>query len=260
MEKLPVEILTNSPSKQSGISEHDEREHRFFGCELIQEAGILLRLPQVVMVTGQTIFHRFFYQESFSDYDAFQVAMASIFLSAKVEERPKRIRTVLNVFYAMFQRRQQKNDDKVAELVPFDLNGGLYSVWREELIATERRVLIRLGFGMYNIMDYPHKYILYFVKVLDGSQELAQSAWNYLNDTLRIDICTRYSAESIACAAIYLASRVVQEPLPSSPPWWELFDTTKENVEEIAIQIMRMYQQEPISWLRPLSKDSLYYL
>jgi hypothetical protein len=41
------ESLTNlesSPSSVDGINDLDEWNHRVFGCELIQEAGILLRL------------------------------------------------------------------------------------------------------------------------------------------------------------------------------------------------------------------------
>ena len=46
-----------------------------------------------------------------------------------------------------------------------------------------------------------------FKQALEGSQELARNAWAYLNDSLRLDLCVRFRAESIACAAIYLASR-----------------------------------------------------
>ena len=60
---LPQDILAQpTPSARDGVDEAVEHRHRIYGCELIQEAGILLRQPQVVMVTGQSIFHRFFYR------------------------------------------------------------------------------------------------------------------------------------------------------------------------------------------------------
>lgn len=60
---LPAEILErDTPSVTDGISRDIETSHRIYGCQLIQEAGILLRLPQVVMVTGQNILNRFFYR------------------------------------------------------------------------------------------------------------------------------------------------------------------------------------------------------
>ena len=59
---LPEATLTASPSRLDGITEEEENQHRILGCEMVQEAGILLRLPQVVMATGQNILHRFFYR------------------------------------------------------------------------------------------------------------------------------------------------------------------------------------------------------
>ena len=60
---LPSFILSQpTPSFNDGIDSKIEKLHRIYGCELIQEAGILLRLPQVVMVTGQSILHRFYYR------------------------------------------------------------------------------------------------------------------------------------------------------------------------------------------------------
>jgi len=59
---FPEEIIQNSPSKCAGVTWEIEKNHRIFGCEIIQEGGILLKLPQVVMATGQSIFHRFFYR------------------------------------------------------------------------------------------------------------------------------------------------------------------------------------------------------
>eukprot|EP01041_Mallomonas_annulata_P022938 gene22938-43353_t len=89
---LPIEILSSSPSALDDISQYDEKLHRIFGCEVVQEAGILLRLPQIVMATAQNLLHRFFYRKSLKRFDVFTVAMACILLSSKVEEKPKVIR------------------------------------------------------------------------------------------------------------------------------------------------------------------------
>ena len=60
---LPSYILVKpTPSLNDGIDSVTEKIHRIYGCELIQEVGILLRLPQVVMATGQSILHRFYYR------------------------------------------------------------------------------------------------------------------------------------------------------------------------------------------------------
>jgi hypothetical protein len=102
---VPPETIENSPSRADNVSKTDEDEQRVFGCELIQEAGTLLRSPQEVMATGQTLLHRFYYRQSLVKNDVFKVAMASLFLAAKVEESPKKLKEILFVFHRLWQKR-----------------------------------------------------------------------------------------------------------------------------------------------------------
>ena len=44
---IPAEQLENTPSRKHGVSEELERDLRVVGCEYIQSAGLLLKLPQV---------------------------------------------------------------------------------------------------------------------------------------------------------------------------------------------------------------------
>jgi hypothetical protein len=250
---LPEEILSNSPSLQDDIPPKVERDHRFWGCELIQEAGILLRLPQVVMATGQTIFQRFFYRKSLKEYDAFRTAMGALFLAAKVEEKSKRMSELVTVFYAILRRRKWKKQTIREKLL--DLDTETYSQWREWVILVERQILIDLGFSIYTIMDHPHKFILYYIKILNGSKELAQKAWGYINDSLRIDLCTRFLPEVIACSAIFLSARQLQIKLPTTPkPWWELFEVKEEQMHQICLELLDLYKLEHIEWLDPLTE------
>ena len=59
---VPNEISVHSPSCVDGIGWDLETTHRIFGCSLIQQGGVLLKCPQVVMVTAQNIYHRFYYR------------------------------------------------------------------------------------------------------------------------------------------------------------------------------------------------------
>ncbi|KAG7381940.1 hypothetical protein PHYPSEUDO_005467 [Phytophthora pseudosyringae] len=249
---LPASSLARSPSREDGVAAAVERLHRSFGCELVQEAGVLLRLPQVVTATAQTLLQRFYYRKSLRQFDAFRVAVSCLFLAAKVEERPKRIRDVVGVFYAMFRRRKWRRATAAQQLV--DLDGATFSQWRMWLIMVERQVLIDLGFSVYNVTEHPHKFVLYYVKVLDGSSELAQQAWGYINDSLRTDLCVRYKAPVIACAAIFLASRFQGVALPESPPWYALFDVDKTQLYAVSVAIMELYKQEKVQWLEPLTE------
>ena len=138
---LPAEMLENSPSKRDGIDADVEMAHRIWGCALIQEAGILLRLPQVVMCTAQNLFHRFYYRKSLARFDTFLVAMGTFFLACKVEEKPKRIREVLFVFHYVYRLRARKAGASL------ELGGVRYNGWKDALVKMERHVLKELGFS-----------------------------------------------------------------------------------------------------------------
>jgi len=46
---VPLDKLSPTPSARDGLSDEVEMQIRSFGCELIQLAGKLLRLPQVLL-------------------------------------------------------------------------------------------------------------------------------------------------------------------------------------------------------------------
>ena len=105
---FPAEKLYPTPSMAENLSFDDEFDLRVVGCELIQTAGRLLKLPQTAMATGQVLFHRYFYIKSFVRNSMEIYAMAAVFLSSKIEECPRRIRDVMNVFHHMKQVRTGK--------------------------------------------------------------------------------------------------------------------------------------------------------
>lgn len=102
------EKLYPTPSMADDLAFETEFDLRLVGCELIQTAGRLLKLPQTAMATGQVLFHRYFYIKSFVKNPMEFYAMAAIFLSSKIEECPRRIRDVMNVFHHMKQVRSGK--------------------------------------------------------------------------------------------------------------------------------------------------------
>lgn len=67
---------------------------------------------------------------------------------------------------------------------------------------------------------------------------------NYMNDCLRTNVFVRFDAETIACACIYLAARVLQIPLPNKPHWFLLFGATEENMQEICVTALRLYTRK----------------
>ncbi|KAF3820431.1 hypothetical protein GH733_015940 [Mirounga leonina] len=236
---LPDDKLRFTPSMSSGLDTDTETDLRVVGCELIQAAGILLRLPQVAMATGQVLFQRFFYTKSFVKHSMEHVSMACVHLASKIEEAPRRIRDVINVFHRLRHLREKKKP------VPLLLDQDYVNL-KNQIIKAERRVLKELGFCVH--VKHPHKIIVMYLQVLEceRNQHLVQTSWNYMNDSLRTDVFVRFQPESIACACIYLAARTLEIPLPNRPHWFLLFGATEDEIQEICLKILQLYTRKKV--------------
>ncbi|XP_010209501.1 PREDICTED: cyclin-L1, partial [Tinamus guttatus] len=186
---------------------------------------------------GQVLFHRFFYSKSFVKHSFEIVAMACINLASKIEEAPRRIRDVINVFHHLRQLRAKRTPSPLI----LDQN---YINTKNQVIKAERRVLKELGFCVH--VKHPHKIIVMYLQVLEceRNQTLVQTAWNYMNDSLRTNVFVRFQPETIACACIYLAARALQIPLPTRPHWFSLFGTTEEEIQEICLTTLKLYTRK----------------
>jgi len=144
----------------------------------------------------------------------------------------------------------------------FNEYGTTFHIWfYSQLRFSESLILKELGFALYYIQDHPHKYILYFVKILGGTKELAGRAWCYCNDLMRLDACVRFEASVLACACILKAACSAQTPFPlpqpadTALPWF----TVLCNLESEAPLLMlgrlledALYSQEKVSFSRVL--------
>ncbi|EFN86179.1 Cyclin-L2 [Harpegnathos saltator] len=226
--------LNSTPSYLDGLDAETETDLRILGCELIQTAGILLKLPQVAMATGQVIFQRFYYSKSLVRHNMETTAMGCICLASKIEEAPRRIRDVINVFNHI----KQVSSQKPIQPVILDQN---YVALKNQVIKSERRVLKELGFCVH--VKHPHKIIVMYLQVLgyEKNRTLMQHSWNYMNDSLRSDVFLRYQPETVACACIYLAARQLQIPLPALPSWFSLFRVDESAIRDVCRRILRLY-------------------
>ncbi|XP_041130014.1 cyclin-L2-like [Polyodon spathula] len=186
----------------------------------------------VAMATGQILFQRFFYCKSFVKHSMEYIGMACLHLASKIEEEPRRVRDVLNVFHRLRQIKQRR------KLFPLPLDVS-YICLKNQVIKAERRVLKELGFCVH--VKHPHKIIVMYIQVLEleKNKSLVQTAWNYMNDSLRTDVFLRFSPESIACACVYLAARALQIPLPNRPHWFLLFGVEEAGIREVCQRILQ---------------------
>lgn len=237
---LPDEAFVQTPSQADGLDIETETDLRILGCELIQTAGILLKMPQVAMATGQVYVQRFYYSKSFVRYPMEIMAMGSIYLASKIEEKPCRIRDVINVFHHIKQVRAQK------PISPLLLDNN-YIELKNQVIKAERRILKELGFCVH--VKHPHKLIVVYLQLLsyEKNKQLMQLSWNYMNDALRTDVFVRFQPETIACACIYLTARKIGLPLPNNPHWFSLFSVKEEDIQDVCMRILRLYNRSKVN-------------
>ncbi|KAB7499742.1 Cyclin-L2, partial [Armadillidium nasatum] len=192
---------------------------------------------QVAMATGQVLFQRFYYSKSFVRCPVEITAMACITLAWKMEVGQMEIRNVINVFNHMKQFR----NGEVFDPVILDKN---YVALKNQVIRAETRLLKELGFCCH--VKLPHKISIMYLRFLlaDDNKKLVQSTWNFMNDSLRTDVCVRYSPETIACSCIWLAGRQLKIPLPENPPWYHVFGVNLSDIEKIAASIMKLYTRK----------------
>jgi len=245
---ITEEEIELTPSQKDGISKELEMEQRIFGCEWIQKAGILLRLPQFVMVTAQVFLHRFYFRSSLKKHDVKDISMASLFLATKSEETPRKLRDICNVFWRLHLRTNN------LPITILDVYSEHYANMKQTIIESEQLLLRALGFMVQVIQ--PHKYLLNYMKTLNCSEEFMQKAWNYTNDSMRTICCIIYAPEKVAVASMYLASLTLQFPLPETPhPWWKLFDTSWTEIEEISRLILSLYTRNPPKYVYLLEEE-----
>ena len=162
-------------------------------------------------------------------------AQAAVFLGAKISETPRRIRDVLAVFYRMQQRRRG-----VSRPEHLDRSSVRYGNMKSDLVKHERLILRELGFYLH--VEHPQKFLLYFVQQLALSNEVAQSCWNYCNDSLRTTLCLQLRPEAIACTAIHLAAQHHHIGLPDDVPWYAVFDVSKKEIDNGAAAMRALYR------------------
>jgi len=240
---LPLDKLSPTPSSLDGMSQVVEDDLRNLGCNLIQTAGKLLRLPQVAMSSGCVMFQRFFYSKSFVRHSMEVVAMGCVCLACKIEEAPRRARDVINVFSHIKQVRQ----GKAFKPVILDQH---YIAQKNNIIKAERRVLKELGFCVH--IKHPHKLIVMYIQLLgfEKDAKFIQMSWNFMNDSLRTDGFVRYQPETIACACIYLSARKLSIPLPKNPAWYSILNVEQDDIKDCCYRIICLYQRS-----KPVQED-----
>ncbi|KAL9227586.1 hypothetical protein vseg_003259 [Gypsophila vaccaria] len=231
------EIEENSPSRSDGIDLKKEIYLRKSYCTFLQDLGIKLKVPQVTIASAIIFCHRFYLRQSHAKNDRRTVATACMFLGGKVEETPRPLKDVIIVSYEIIHKKDPAAAQKIKQKE-------VYEQQKELILVGERVVLATLGFDL-NV-QHPYKPLVEAIKKFKVAQNaLAQVAWNFVNDGLRTSLCLQFMPHHIAAGAIFLAAKFLKVKLPSDAEkvWWQEFDVTPRQLEEVSNQMLEMYEQ-----------------
>ncbi|CRH02295.1 cyclin, putative [Plasmodium relictum] len=247
-----------TPSEEKNIEKNIEIKLRIYGCQLIQEAGIILRLKPVTIATSQVLFHRFYFKKSFTDFDVKIIAPSSLYLSCKLEEDFCRIYKIINTFYFLYKYEDLKSkhyyfDVKNIKIEHFkiDIESQEYKNMKVDIYTYELLILKEIGFLVYKINQHPHLFLLPYIHSLfsnlnkfdkDLTKKLAQVSWGFLNDSMRTTLCCEYQPRCIAVASIFLAAYNLNIPLIKETKWFKLFDVDYNDIKQICIKILQLYK------------------
>ncbi|XP_076908672.1 cyclin-T1-3-like [Bidens hawaiensis] len=231
------EIEENSPSRADGIDLKKETYLRKSYCTFLQDLGMRLKVPQVTIATAIIFCHRFFVRQSFARNDRRTIATVCMFLAGKVEETPRPLKDVILVSYEI----HHKKDPSAAQRIK---QKEVYEQQKELILIGERVVLATLAFD-FNV-HHPYKPLVEAIKKFKVAQNaLAQVAWNFVNDGLRTSLCLQFKPHHIAAGAIFLAAKFLKVKLPSDGEkvWWQEFNVTPRQLEEVSNQMLELYEQ-----------------
>ncbi|KAL1205234.1 Cyclin-T1-4 [Cardamine amara subsp. amara] len=234
------EIEENSPSRLDSIDLKKETYLRKSYCTFLQDLGMRLKVPQVTIATSIIFCHRFFIRQSHARNDRRTIATVCMFLAGKVEETPRPLKDVIVVSYEIIHKKDAATAQKIKQKE-------VYEQQKELILSGEKIVLSTLGFD-FNV-DHPYKPLVDAIKKFKVAQNaLAQVAWNFVNDGLRTSLCLQFKPHHIAAGAIFLAAKFLKVKLPSDGEkvWWQEFDVTPRQLEDVSNQMLELYEQNRV--------------
>ncbi|CAN6351734.1 unnamed protein product [Urochloa humidicola] len=241
------EIEENSPSRRDGIDLKRENSLRKSYCTFLQDLGMKLKVPQVSIATAMVFCHRFYLRQSHAKNDRRIIATVCMFLAGKVEETPRPLKDVILVSYEIIHKKDPNAGQRIKQ------QKEIYDKQKELILLGERVVLVTLGFDL-NI-HHAYKPLVEAIRRFNVAEKssLPQVAWNFVNDGLRTSLCLQFEPHHIAAGAIFLAAKFLKMKLPSEDDkiWWQDFDVTPRQLEEVSNQMLELYEQNRTTQAQP---------
>ena len=239
------EHLSNNPSRKDGISIEKDVLYRQQSAALVQDMGQRLKMSQLCINSAIVYLQRFYMFHSFKTFHRYAIAAASLFLSGKLQEQPRRLEHVIKVANCCINPEEPLLD-------PLSNN---FKRQVQDLIFHENVLLQTLGFDF--DIDHSNAHVVHICRSLNASKDLVQTAYFAATSNLHLTtMCLRYPPKLIACVCIQLAFLWFEEqhktlPVISTNDWYmtALGQSWRKDAES-TLQLINMLKEEFLNILK----------
>ncbi|KAJ8080487.1 RNA polymerase II C-terminal domain kinase beta subunit [Marasmius tenuissimus] len=255
----PSEVEILSEKQRGKMNATQEEKVRQSACAFLEAVGSRIGFPRKTVATAQSLYHRFHLFFPRKDFNYFDVALAALYVSAKMHDTLKKPRELLAVSYGVRYPELAAKSKHPAGDVDLDaMDPALVEHDRQRLLAVERLILETICFNFTSRMPFP--YVIKIGKELGADKNLTKLAWRLAIDSHRTLVPIQYPPHTVALGGIYVASLLSsfeQEPASSEArsahkiaailgqhgPWEAKFQSHVEDLEAIAHTIVDLLTQ-----------------
>ncbi|KAM0724521.1 Cyclin-T [Formica fusca] len=233
------EQLASTPSRRFGIDGDKELSYRQQAANFIQDMGQRLVVSQLCINTAIVYMHRFYVFHSLTQFHRNAIAVASLFLAAKVEEQPRKLEHVIKMAYMCLHRDQPPPDSRSEQFLE----------QAQDLVFNENALLQTLGFDV--AIDHPHTHVVRCCQLVKASKELAQTSYFMASNSLHLTtMCLQYKPTVVACFCIHLACKWSNWEIPQSTEgrqwfWYVDKTVTADLLQELTDEFLHIFDKCP---------------
>ncbi|KAI8334358.1 cyclin-like protein [Chlamydoabsidia padenii] len=220
--------LLDTPSIADGITFEQEQMDRTKGCHYLLAVAARLNLPQLVIATATTFFHRFYMRQSMKRFHIYDMAATCLYVATKVEESTRRIKD----FVVACAQKASKNDK-----LRLNEDSKDFIKWKDTMLCNEVVLMETLCFDL--TVEHPHTHLLEMEDQLNIPGSMLRKAWMMLYQCCGSPLCILYQPNIIAGAVLSLASHLSSEPLEEG--WWDRVNLDGSLIHELAAEILAYY-------------------
>ncbi|KAJ1867325.1 hypothetical protein LPJ78_001130 [Coemansia sp. RSA 989] len=228
------EDLQRTPSVGCGWTVEREELDRAKACALIYSASRKLQLPQITSSTACIYLHRFFMRHTLKEFHHYNIAATCLFFACKAEETLRKLDVFIPIIVYYASKGNRKATPGTSE----------FDKWRAVILGTEVVLLEALCFDM--VVDHPHVALAQLLERQQVDRRVAQMAWGFIADCMRLPICIVYGSRIIAGAAVELATRVAPQDARTGldPSWADRAGLQHSEVDQVVQWLLDFYSRE----------------